>query len=173
VSVFDIPPPAMNTDSNAAADAPVDSTADASAPAQPKTLAEARAALKQSAADLEAAKTALADAKAENQRIAEQFNEATAAADKAKSELAEMTAARDTALSEKSNLATQLADEKANTDRLEKLMKLKGVSPTAAVPLIEEVEEEHKAKTLPLEKFNALEPAARMAFIRDGGKIQS
>lgn len=128
----------------------------------PTTLADAKSALKAARSERDEAEKTLADSRAENQRLSEQFNEATTAAENARAELATMTTARDNALAEKARTAEQLATAAANVERLEKLMKLKGVSPSAAVPLVSEADSTDDARDALVKNLaEAKDPLAR------------
>jgi hypothetical protein len=152
---------------------------------EPKTLADAKTELKavrddrdKAEADFAQATADLAAARAENTRLAEQFNAATAAAEQSRAALADMTAARDLAVSENTRTLGQLTAANSNVSRLEQLCKLKGVSPSAAVPLVEveASEDDERAKLVkalesastPLAKGQAAEALRKFDLSRKG-----
>ena len=139
---------------------------------EPKTLADAKSELKavrderdKAEADFAQATSDLAAARAENTRLAEQFKAATDAATAAQGERDKAISERDTAFKARDNAATELATEKANVSRLEQLCKVKGVSPSAAVPLVEVEEGSHV-----YEKWLKASGSEKTALYRKHGK---
>lgn len=111
----------------------------------PTTLADAKASLKSARTERDTAEAERAQAvserdaaRAENTRLAEQFRLATEAATAAQAERDTARTERATAISERDIAKAALATADGNVSRLEQLCKVKGVSPSASVPLLGE-----------------------------------
>lgn len=119
----------------------------------PTTLADAKSALKSARTERDTAEAERAQAvserdaaQAENTRLADQFAAATNAATAAQAERDTARTERATAISERDIAQSALATANANVSRLEQLCKVKGVSPSAAVPLIAETTSEDQER---------------------------